>query len=69
MTACRELEQEFGLRNSADTERRNPKAELKKVDASQGDIRHQIGNTLKAVPYWRATVSRLSESIPHCFPH
>ena len=49
MTACRELEQEFGLRNSADTERRNPKAELKKVDASQGDIRHQIGNTLKAV--------------------
>lgn len=49
MTACRELEQEFGLRNSADAERRNPKAELKKVDASQGDIRHQIGNTLKAV--------------------
>ena len=46
---CRELEQEFGLRNSADTERRNPKAELKKVDALQGDIRHQIGNTLKAV--------------------
>ncbi len=25
MTACRELEQEFGLRNSADTERRNRK--------------------------------------------
>ena len=49
MTACRELEQEFGLRNSADTERRNPKAELKKVNVSQGDIRHQIGNTLKAV--------------------
>lgn len=36
MAACRELEQEFGLRNSADTERRNMKAELKKVDASQG---------------------------------
>lgn len=49
MSACRELEQEFGLRNSADTEERNPKAELKKVDVSQGDIRHQIGNTLKAV--------------------
>ena len=49
MTACRELEHEFGLRNSADTERRNPKAELKKVDVSQGNIRHQIGNTLKAV--------------------
>lgn len=49
MTACRELELEFGLRNSADTKERNPKAELKRVDASQGDIRHQIGNTLKAV--------------------
>ena len=33
MTACRELEVDFGLRNGADTERRNPKAELRKVDA------------------------------------
>ncbi|MFR3524867.1 MAG: conjugal transfer protein MobB [Bacteroides uniformis] len=49
MTACRELEADFGLRNSADTEKRNPKAELKKVDASSGDVRHQMGNTLKAV--------------------
>ena len=44
MTACRELEADFGLRNGADTEERNPKAELKKVDASLGDVRHQIGN-------------------------
>lgn len=49
MTACRELEIDFGLRNGADMEERNPKAELKKIDASQGDVRHQIGNTLKAV--------------------
>lgn len=49
MTACRELEIDFGLRNGADMEERNLKAELKKVDASAGDIRHQIGNTLKAV--------------------
>ncbi|RGZ23400.1 hypothetical protein DW998_13335 [Parabacteroides distasonis] len=49
MTACRELEVDFGLRNGADAERRNPKAELRKVDASLGDVRHQIGNTLKAV--------------------
>ncbi len=49
MTACRELEADFGLRNGADTEKRNPKAELKKVDASLGDVRHQVGNTLKAV--------------------
>ena len=45
---CRELEQEFGLRN-AEAETRNPKAELKKVDASKGDVRHRVGNTLKAV--------------------
>lgn len=46
--ACRKLEQEYGLRN-AEAETRNPKAELKKVDASKGDVRHQVGNTLKAV--------------------
>lgn len=49
MTACRELETDFGMRNGADMEKRNPKTELKKVDASLGDVRHQIGNTLKAV--------------------
>ena len=49
MTACRELEIDFGLRNGADMEERNQKAELKKVDISAGDVRHQIGNTLKAV--------------------
>lgn len=49
MTACRELEIDFRLRNGADMEERNLKAELKKVSASEGDVRHQIGNTLKAV--------------------
>ena len=49
MTACRELEADFGLRNGVDMEKRNPKAELRKVDASLGDVRHQVGNTLKAV--------------------
>ncbi len=37
MTACRELEVDFGLRNGADAEKRNPKAELRKVDASLGE--------------------------------
>ncbi len=49
MTACRELEIDFGLRNGADTEERSPKTELKKICAAQGDVKHQIGNTLKAV--------------------
>lgn len=49
MAACRELETDFGLRNGADMGERNLRAELKKVDVSAGDVRHQIGNTLKAV--------------------
>lgn len=49
MTACRELEIDFGLRNGAEQEARELKAELKKVDVSVGDVRHQVGNTLKAV--------------------
>lgn len=49
MTTCRELEADFGLWNGVDMEKRNPKAELRKVDASLGDVRHQVGNTLKAV--------------------
>lgn len=49
MTACRELETDFRLRNGADMEERNLRAELKKVDVAVGDVRHQIGNTLKVV--------------------
>ena len=49
MTACRELEADFGLRNGDDMEERNLKAELKKVDVTGGDVRHRVGNTLKAV--------------------
>lgn len=49
MTACRKLEADFGLRNGNDMEERNLKAELKKVDVTGGDVRHQVGNTLKAV--------------------
>ena len=48
MTACRELEVDFGLRNGADAERRNPKAELRKVDALSGPTRvRQAGNRAK----------------------
>lgn len=49
MTVCRELEKDFGLRNGAEMEDRNLKPELKKVDASRGNVRHQVGGTLKAV--------------------
>lgn len=49
MTACRELEIDFRLRNGAEQEERELKAELKRVDVSADDVRHQVGNTLKAV--------------------
>lgn len=45
---CRELEREYGMRN-AEAEEFDLKAELRRVDVSKGDVRHQIGNTLKAV--------------------
>ncbi len=49
MTACRELEQAFGLRNGAESIGRTSPNEFKKVNASEGDVRHQIGNVLKTV--------------------
>ena len=48
LAICRELEQEYGLRN-AEAEEFDLTAELRRVDTSKGDVRHQIGNTLKAV--------------------
>lgn len=48
MAVCRELERTFGLRNGAELHD-SPKAELKKVNVSEGDVRHQVANTLKAV--------------------
>lgn len=48
MAACRELERMFGLRNGAELHD-SPKTELKKVNVSEGDVRHQVANTLKAV--------------------
>jgi hypothetical protein len=49
MTACRELEQQYGLVNSADPRLRQTEPYLKKVDYRQGDVKHQISNTLKNV--------------------
>ena len=48
MTACRELERMFCLRNGAELYD-SPKAELRKVDVTASDMRHQVANTLKAV--------------------
>ncbi len=49
MEACRELEQKYGLVNAADARLRLTEPYLKKVDYRQGDLKHQISNTLKSV--------------------
>ena len=48
MAACRELERTFGLRNGAELHD-SPKAELRKVNVTANDVRHQVANTMKAV--------------------
>ena len=48
MAACRELERMFCLRNGTELHD-SPKAELRKVDVTANDVRHQVANTLKAV--------------------
>lgn len=49
MTACRELEEKFSLEKIADKQKELSDIYLKKVDVSQGDLKHQVSNILKSV--------------------
>jgi hypothetical protein len=49
MAVCRELEQEYGLVNSADPTLRQTEPHLKKVNHTKGDLKHQIAGTIKSV--------------------
>lgn len=49
MNACRELEEKFSLEKIADKQKELSDIYLKKVDFSSGDLKHQVGNTLKSV--------------------
>ena len=46
----RELEQKYGL-HPAERQQRGERPELKKVDYTAGDVKHQIGNAVKAACY------------------
>ena len=46
----RELERKYGL-HPAEKKERTERPELKKVDYEAGDVKHQIGNTVKAACY------------------
>lgn len=49
MTACRELEEKLSLEKIADKQKELSDIYLKKVDMSRGDLKHQVGNTLKSL--------------------
>ncbi|GHT54468.1 mobilization protein [Bacteroidia bacterium] len=49
MTACRELEGKFRLKNITNERTESDKLFLKKVEYEKGDVKHQISNVLKNV--------------------
>jgi hypothetical protein len=49
MTACRELEEKYGLAKIADKREELTQAYLRKADHKKGDVKHQVGNILKSV--------------------
>jgi hypothetical protein len=48
MTACRELEQKYGL-VPADQKQKQENLPLKKVDYKKGDVKHQIANVIRPI--------------------
>jgi hypothetical protein len=49
MTACRELEIKYGLKNIVNEQKESDRLFLKKVEYEKGDVKHQIFNVLKNV--------------------
>lgn len=49
MNACRELEEKFSLEKIADKQKELSDIYLRKVDVSRGDLKLQVGNTLKSL--------------------
>lgn len=47
MTACRELEIQYGLQKITDERKESDKLFLKKVEYKKGDVKHQVSNVLK----------------------
>jgi hypothetical protein len=49
MTACRELEQKYGLRQITDKREELTRAYLRRADHKKGDMKHQVANILNSV--------------------
>jgi hypothetical protein len=67
MTACRELEIRYGLRQIGDEKKEADKLFLKKVDFQKGNIKHQVANILKNVSDYRFRTFGEYSALLSCF--
>ena len=67
MTACRELEIKYGLRNCTDERQEQDKLFLKKVEYEKGDVKHQVSNVLKNVSQYSYRTFGEYSALLSCF--
>jgi hypothetical protein len=67
MTACRELEIRYGLKNITDERKESDKLFLKKVEYEKGDVKHQISNVLKNVSDYKFRTFGEYSALLSCF--
>jgi hypothetical protein len=67
MTACRELEIKYRLKNITDERKESDKLFLKKLEYEKGDVKHQISNVLKNVSDYRFRTFGEYSALLSCF--
>jgi len=67
MTACRELETAYGLKNISSERQEADTLFLKKVEYEKGDVKHQISNTLKNVSEYKFRTFGEYTALLSCF--
>jgi hypothetical protein len=67
MTACRELEIKYGLRNIAGERQEQDNLPLKKVEYENGDVKHQISNVLKNASEYKFRTFGEYSALLSCF--
>ena len=67
MTACRELEIDYGLQKIASERKESDTLFLKKVEYEKGDVKHQVSNVLKNVSDYRFRTFGEYSALLSCF--
>jgi hypothetical protein len=67
MTACRELEIQYGLKKITDEQKESDKLFLKKVEYEKGDVKHQLSNVLKNVSDYKFRTFGEYSALLSCF--